>query len=249
MVDVPYGEVLLWCSALAVLLYTFTAHPAVAKGIPKAFLDHVLGLQAATPATAPVFDAAWVARQAAHTLRTAARAFGSGYLLRLGLALVGMLVGGRVSLPRLLAVVYSAEHVRTGAFFGSMALLHWAVRHALHYARRTDDAWNHAAAGFAAGLPFAGVRSPSIALYFSTKAAEVRCRAAVPALTLAVPVLDRRGQQQGPARCARRRVALRRVGGGAVQLPAQRPGRHPASLPPLRQRCQQQCVPCRTPSP
>lgn len=171
MVNVPFGEVLLWCSALAVMLYTFTAHPLVAKGIPKAFLTHVLGLNAAA-VPAPVFDVAWVAGAAAQTTRATVRAFGSGYALRAALALVRVLMGGRLSVKNLLSVVYSAEHVHTGAFFGSMALLHWAVRHALLGLRRTDDAWNHAAAGFAAGLPFIGLRSTSIALYFGTKAAE-----------------------------------------------------------------------------
>ena len=169
--SLPYGEVLLWCWSLAVLLYSLKAHPSVAKGIPRAFVTYVLNLKPAATSPSsedavgddePEFDLAWLRAAVTGTLKTTARAFASGYLLQSALALAGSVFGGKWSIKHLAAVLYGKSHVRTGLFFGAMALLHWVTRHTLHYARGTDDAMNHAVAGFAAGLPFAFLRSDRI---------------------------------------------------------------------------------------
>ncbi len=155
--NIPHGETLVWCSALATIMYTFKTHPDVAKGIPKSFLSFIMNFkdrkkpEASTLSSATAslsqFNQRWIIKQVLATAYASARAFGAGYLFQVALALIGLVFNPKLTVKKIVAVLMGGSHVRSGVFCGSMALLYWAVRNTLHFIRRVDDGWNCAAAG------------------------------------------------------------------------------------------------------
>ena len=174
LANLPAGDVLLWCLAMAAIMYTFATQPASVHGAPKPVLSFLVKPKACDPAApAPEVSDDWVRKRLAATLTTAVRAFGTGWALQAAIALVRVLISGKIKVKSLLGALVGSPQLRLGSFFGGTAGLYWLVRHGLHALRKTDDGLNSALAGFAAGLPIAVMRSPTLALYLAAKASEV----------------------------------------------------------------------------
>ena len=180
LVNLPAGDVLLWCLAMAAVMFTFATQPASVHGAPKSVLSFLVKPKQCDPAApAPEVNNDWVRKRLVSTLTTAVRAFGTGWALQAAIALVRVLISGKIKAKSLLGALVGSPQLRLGSFFGGTAGLYWLVRHGLHALRKTDDGVNSALAGFAAGLPMAVMRSPTLALYLAAKASEVSTEAPI----------------------------------------------------------------------
>ena len=183
--NVPFGETLLWCSALAVFMYMFKQHPHQLKGLPKMFLAVIMRINtgrdndaelhipastsqyrhsaAATHPHAPL-DQQWIHTRVMSTLKTTARAFGVGYGIKVALSLAGWLAAPRFTVKRILELALSKAHMQLGVFCGSTAFIFWAIRNVLHFSRGTDTAVHSAVAGWAADCDLSLLIPPRLLL-------------------------------------------------------------------------------------
>lgn len=176
---VPNGEILLFCTATAIMMYLYRKKGGLTDGVLNSLVRFFMGpndfshSQEVSSAEASLSINIRESQMQLNWLEPTLKAFGVGYLVQLVPLLLGQIRLVFKRPGKLLKAFYNSDCIRCGLFLGSFVAIFKIVEWVLGLLRKKRDEFNGLLAGGVAGLSMIFYRSSSIALYLASKISEV----------------------------------------------------------------------------